>query len=89
MFLIIEDELGLVSTMMHEAAGGLGLLNTLESALSMLEKNERKRRAKSPAFQKWKGTSCPKICVMTTGRRESNYISNSHLLIAAANLYPS
>ncbi len=44
MFLIIEDELGLVSTMMHEAAGGLELLNTLESALNMLEKKSKKKK---------------------------------------------
>lgn len=72
MFLIIEDEVGHVSTMMHKAAGDLELLNTLESALSTVEKKVT-LWAKSPgAFQKWKGTSCPKICVMAPGRQESN-----------------
>lgn len=42
MFLIIGDELGLVSTMMHEAAGGLELLNSLESFLSMVGKKKKK-----------------------------------------------
>lgn len=37
MFLIIEDELGLVSTMMHEAAGDLERQNILESALTIVE----------------------------------------------------
>lgn len=37
MFLITEDdELGLVSAMMHEAAGGLELPDPAEPALSML-----------------------------------------------------
>ena len=75
MFLIIEDdELGSVSTMMHEAAGGLELLSPAEPALSMFRGGKKKKkkkkktlRAKSPAaFQKWKGSSCPKICVMTS-----------------------
>lgn len=73
MFLIIEDELGLVSTMMHEAAGDLERQNTLESALTIVEGKNVHHWAKSPVtFQKWKGTACPKICVMTSGRQESN-----------------
>lgn len=42
MFLIIEDELGLVSKMMHEAAGDLERKNTLESALSIVEEEKKK-----------------------------------------------
>lgn len=75
MFLITEDEQGLVSTTMHEAAGGLEPPISRESALSMLEERKREKKseiilgAKSPAvaFQKWKGTLRPKICVMTSG----------------------
>lgn len=39
MGLIIEYELGIVTTMMHEAAGHLELLYTFEAALSMPDKN--------------------------------------------------
>ena len=90
MFLITEDdELGLVSTRMHGAAGGLGLPDPAEPALSMLEGGKKKKKktlqAKYPAaaFQKWKGSSCPKICVMTSD--ESPTESYIHIpLIAAA-----
>lgn len=86
MFLITEDdELGLVSAMMHEAAGGLELPDPAEPALSMLGGKKKKTfQAKSPAaFQKWKGSSCPKICVMTPD--ESPTESYIHIpLIAAA-----
>lgn len=59
MFLIIEYELGVVTTMMHKAAGCLELLYSLESLLSMPDKHENKKTlgAKSPvAFKQWKGT---------------------------------
>lgn len=46
MFLITEDdELGLVSAMMHEAAGGLELPDPAEPALSMLG-GKKKRRSR-------------------------------------------
>lgn len=45
MFLIIEDdELGSVSTMMHEAAGGLELLSPAEPALSMFRGGKKKKK---------------------------------------------
>ena len=47
MFLIIEDdELGSVSTMMHEAAGGLELLSPAEPALSMFRGGKKKKKKK-------------------------------------------
>lgn len=89
MFLITEDdELGLVSAMMHEAAGGLELPDPAEPALSMLGGKKKKTfQAKSPAaFQKWKGSSCPKICVMTPDETPTE--SYIHIpLIAAAKTF--
>lgn len=68
--------------MMREAAGLLEKQNTQESALRMLrKKNQRKIAAcaKSPvAFQKWKGTTCPKSCVMTSDKRPTK----SHIHIS-------
>lgn len=49
MFLITEDdELGLVSAMMHEAAGGLELPDPAEPALSMLGGKKIKNRRSRP-----------------------------------------
>lgn len=49
MFLITEDdELGLVSAMMHEAAGGLELPDPAEPALSMLGGEKIKNRRSRP-----------------------------------------
>lgn len=57
---LIENELGVVTTMMHKAAGCLELLYSFESLLSMPDKNENKKitlGAKSPVvFKEWKGT---------------------------------
>lgn len=83
MFLITEDdELGLVSAMMHEAAGGLELPDPAEPALSMLGGKKKKKDVLgqiSCCFPKVERFFMSKdLCY--DFRRESNWILHSHPL---------